>query len=414
MKKLLLLLIATFLFQNVQAQQVQFGRRDFFGITTNTYGPMNTWFGGSPTTRANRHIHIYPLQGLGLIPTNAVINSVRYYRDVTSLSGANGVAGNLTATSSAPSLKIFVKNTVLTTLAAAVTWADTMASASNVYQGDPTTDVGTTSGWKKFSFSTPLPYTGNNLMLIEEYVQTSPTANTVVWSYDTTSVTPSGYAPAITTNLYTSQQNRYSAPVTSLPFPLTSTGSNVRRPTLQIDYEVLLPVKLISFQGKVAPKSNQLTWKTSFTKNVKQFIVQKSMDAKSWFDIGKVFAKDDSDGDIYHYNDEKIDRLAYYRLRIVDNDGKFEQSFAETIERDAKNSTFVAYPTIARDEILVSNQIEDVVKYELLDLNARIVRQFSLDNKSPYTLNISDLESGVYILKATNGVENAFEKIVKP
>jgi hypothetical protein len=212
----------------LSAQTLQVGKRDFIGLTGNTYGPMNTWFGGPPLTRGNRHAIIYPLQSIAAMPAGSAINALSFYRNVTSLSGADGIPGKL---SGEPTLKLYLKNTPLNTLATAVNWPDSAATAVEVYNADPTAAVGDTTGWVKLNLNTPFKYTGGNLMLLIEYLQTASTMNTVVWSYDTSSV-----SPQIGKNYFNSTQCRYIAQVTALPFPITTTGSNIRHPTTIFHY----------------------------------------------------------------------------------------------------------------------------------------------------------------------------------
>jgi hypothetical protein len=415
---------------SANAQTVQIGRLDFPGISTNTYGPMNTWLGSAPLTRANRHATIYPLDTLNLIPNNAMITGIQYYRNVTSLSGGNGANGaelktattTTTGWSLAPTFRVHLENTTLNTYSAVVDWAANAANGTLVFNGDPTTFVGNSTGWVTVPFITPHCYNGKNLAIYTQYTQSASTAaaagftgNSIVWSYDTihlTTPTPAFPNPPI--NHFNSTQSRYNAPVTALPFATNTTGSNIRHPSIKIMYDVTLPVKLVSFNAKAKKNTTELVWRSSFTQNIRHFVVQKSLDTKAWYSIGTVAAEDDLDGDTYRFTDADASPLAYYRLHSMERDGTFEQSAIVTVSHNSKQKDFVVYPTIARDEVLVSNKSEGVISYQLFDTNGRLLKSFQNETNAPYILIVSDLESGIYFLKAISEHNETVEKIVKP
>ena len=426
-KYMLTPVLLTILASSANAQMVQIGRVDFPGIVSNTYGPMNSWFGSAPLTRANRHATIYPLDTLNSIPNNATITGIQYYKNVTALAGGNGLSGAelKTATSTAagwdlaPTFRCYIANTTLNSYTSPIDWPTMASTGTLVFNGDPTTFVGNSTGWVTVPFLTNHTYDGHNLAIYTQYTQSASTGasagftgNTVVWSYDTIHLTTPGI-PSPFVNHFNSLQSRYNQPVTSLPFAATTTGSNARHPSLRILYDVTLPVKLVSFDAKALKNVTELTWRSSFTQHIRHFLVQKSLDSKSWQTVGTVTAIDDLDGDTYRFTDNEATPLAYYRLHSVENDGTFEQSAVVTVSRNSKQKDFVVYPNIAREEVLVSNKAEGSISYQLFDTNGRLLKSFQHETTAPYTLTINDLDNGIYFLKATSEQNETVEKIVK-
>jgi hypothetical protein len=91
------------------------------------------------------------------------------------------------------------------------------------------------------------------------------------------------------------------------------------------------PVKLSSFQAIQKSDSRMfLTWTTEQEINASHFVVERSYDGKTFTETGLVFTFDNSIGrNAYRFTDDlrkKHHAVVYYRLRIVDTDGKTENS----------------------------------------------------------------------------------------
>lgn len=90
-----------------------------------------------------------------------------------------------------------------------------------------------------------------------------------------------------------------------------------------------LPVKLSAFNGRLNTETEAtLAWTSSMEENSYQYEVQRSADGKNFVTVGKVTAKGMSfDAVKYSFNDPLPGAGAYYyRLKMVDLDGKSELS----------------------------------------------------------------------------------------
>lgn len=122
--------------------------------------------------------------------------------------------------------KIYLKNTTITDFGSgSPDWATEISTATLVYDSDPATAVGSTSGFKQFSHSTNFTYTaGSNLAVYLEYTQTTAPSASITWDYE--------YG---TTCISTSNNNTTKYINTTSTFPATLTSSNYRRPIIGFD-----------------------------------------------------------------------------------------------------------------------------------------------------------------------------------
>lgn len=187
------------------------------GLTTNTYGPMNSV---TATDSKNRIAFIIPASQLATI-ANGTITST-YFKRLSS-------SGSLNSTTN---FKIYLKNVTVTDFGAAdLDWASEIGTATPVYDSNPDTAVGSTSGYKKFLHSTNFVYTlGSNLAVYLEYSQTAGQAAAIAWDYE--------YGASCVNS---SNNNTTKYVLTTAAFGPTLTNSNYRRPVIAFDATVPPP-----------------------------------------------------------------------------------------------------------------------------------------------------------------------------
>ena len=180
--------------------------------TSTTYGPMNT---GTSANATGRYATIYPASQLtGLL--NHAITSI-YYRK-----------GSSTNISGTPNFKIYLKETTDTDLgSASPDWATLITGATLVYDSNPVAATAGAVGWKGFNLNAAYNYTGSNLMVLTEYVNTGNTTSNS-WYYEYGS-------PCISTS--NSNTSKYVSNTTGT-LGASLTTSNYRRPQIAFDYFV--------------------------------------------------------------------------------------------------------------------------------------------------------------------------------
>lgn len=159
-----------------------------------------------------------------------------------------------------------------------------------------------------------------------------------------------------------------------------------------------LPVVLTTFDASVKSSNVMLSWKTSQETNSDYFMVQKSSDNSQFNDIGKVHAAGSSSlSNDYSFIDQDFsvfEKPVYYRLAIVDRDGKKAFSKITSIILRATHS-FVkrVYPNpIKRGGVVHVNFVStenEILYLRLIDNQGRLINTMSvMVNKGTNILNV--------------------------
>jgi hypothetical protein len=140
-----------------------------------------------------------------------------------------------------------------------------------------------------------------------------------------------------------------------------------------------LPVVLAEFfASKANDGSVKVSWSTSQEINAGYYDVERSGDQTGWLKIGSVKAKGNSSiATDYSYSDKlPLDGIGYYRLKMVDLDGKLVYSKTVSVTGDKNTSALVVY----------NNPFSDLIR-----LKVNVSRAQTL------TMTVSDMMGKTYI-----------------
>ena len=181
---------------------------------------------------------------------------------------------------------------------------------------------------------------------------------------------------------------------------------------------VILPVKLLSFDGKLAGGQTILNWITSQEINSHHFEVERSIDAANYQSIGSVTAAGYSTvSKKYGFTDiNPVAGINYYRLKIVDKDGRYEYSNIVVI-RINETVQINAWPNPFTDKVSISMQMEraSTLHLRMTDMSGRILvtknvnvqrgaNQFNLDQ-------LANITAGVYLVELTDEISGQHQLI---
>lgn len=166
-----------------------------------------------------------------------------------------------------------------------------------------------------------------------------------------------------------------------------------------------LPVELIEFKSECKEQSILLSWKTASETNTSKFIIEKSFDLITFFEIESLSAAGNSNSLLsYSFDDVNLTGMpCYYRLSQIDLCGL--STVSETIYIDcpfASDSLIMAlYPNPVSDVLNVRIENGDIAKYsvELVSDCGKTVFVEKSISASEYQVNISHLTPGVYNLR---------------
>ena len=200
--------------------------------------------------------------------------------------------------------------------------------------------------------------------------------NNAYWAYDamglastayTTGNTPTIFSPSTTPGLHTTD-GMSTVELTNLPetpelyIRLTITNNKLEeiwtidkvRLTANM---IVLPVDMRSFTLQNEGSHERLEWVTAYESNTDGFIVERG---KTQYDFSQIGVVKAIGAGGYMYMDENpLNGISYYRIKVMDMDGNFHYSKIESASRVSKK--WQIYPTLATD-FIVLEKIEGLNK----------------------------------------------------
>lgn len=165
---------------------------------------------------------------------------------------------------------------------------------------------------------------------------------------------------------------------------------------------VTIPVELMSFKGSLINDKANLQWATASEINAKEFIIEKSTNAKEFAPIGTVAAKGGNAKTTYDFDDSKLNEdVNYYRLKMMDNDGSFKYSNVVAIKLGSKNTKGLSvFPNPVSDNItLTHTAAEEGAIIRIVSINGSTVAQYTVAKDATQTsVDASQLTAGQYFI----------------
>ncbi len=167
----------------------------------------------------------------------------------------------------------------------------------------------------------------------------------------------------------------------------------------------VLPVQWLSFNADKINSLTSLKWSTASEKNTSHYIIQKSLNAIEFTNIGNVNAANYSTNiSTYQFIDKNENSgIVYYRLLQMDLDGK--KSYYKLISvNNLVAKQIKIYPNPATDQITIENTNLNAIGFSLINSVGNFILSTSL-NSGVNNLSLLNLPSGVYFFK-TNSEDN--------
>ena len=159
-------------------------------------------------------------------------------------------------------------------------------------------------------------------------------------------------------------------------------------------------------------------WATSQELNSSHFEIEKSTDGVNFYYLGKVNAAGTSIAQRdYSYVDTKVNEFNYYRLKMVDIDGKFVYSKTILIRSPdiAQDLWVVNNPFNSYIDVRLAKMPKQSVKLELLSMTgARMYfKEYGATDQLRLDLSSIQLGKATYILKSTVDGKQFINKVLK-
>jgi Secretion system C-terminal sorting domain len=173
-----------------------------------------------------------------------------------------------------------------------------------------------------------------------------------------------------------------------------------------------LPVELSNFQAVNKGNRNVLTWTTLTEFNNKMFKIERSLDGKSFTEIGEMKGAGTTNFPrSYTFNDEGPLSISYYRLRQVDYDGKEKPSNIVSVSLKV-GSDITLFPNPTKDKIAFNTTYFEPNRVVVYNNLGQIVmdKVYQINE-----LDVSSLPTGVYVLEllSSSSVVSEFKRVNK-
>jgi hypothetical protein len=171
-----------------------------------------------------------------------------------------------------------------------------------------------------------------------------------------------------------------------------------------------LPVRLVSFVGLNNGDKNILNWKTSTEINSNRYEIERSFDGRIFEKIGTVKSANHPLGSSYNYNDNishfHINNF-YYRLKVVDNDGRYNYSNVVSINIRDRNEKILVLGNLASSYIAIltpTSMLQKPLQAEILDMHGTAVKSVGITNTS-FIIYVNQLAVGKYYIRFMQGTK---------
>lgn len=200
-----------------------------------------------------------------------------------------------------------------------------------------------------------------------------------------------------------------------IKFALTGSTNNFLSPGAGISSPcTVTPVSLTTFTAVANDHNVTLNWQTASEINNAGFSIEHSTDGSSgWESIAFVNGAGTSgSNNNYSFTDlSPKEGVNYYRLNQQDLDGRHVYSPVAAADFSAIQSALTLYPTLAHGSVTLTLANRDLLntRIMILDEQGKLVNKV-LISQMKQTINISQLQNGLYFLKTRDGKSVKFIK----
>jgi len=183
---------------------------------------------------------------------------------------------------------------------------------------------------------------------------------------------------------------------------------------------MILAAKLLQFTTQLTNEKIWLSWSSNQEQNVSHYCIERSYDNQNFEQIALLFPSEDFSGvNSYSYKDPVKNTSAvviYYRLKLVDKDGKYKYSPIRFVRPGNVNDTVKvnAYPNPVLNELYISVPQEwqnKTLSGQLMSANGNVIKTFNIQQST--IIGMADVPAGTYYIKVANEKEISTQTIVK-
>ncbi|MEL6274821.1 MAG: T9SS type A sorting domain-containing protein [Bacteroidota bacterium] len=180
----------------------------------------------------------------------------------------------------------------------------------------------------------------------------------------------------------------------------------------------ILPVEWLDFTAtKIDPSQNELSWTVQQLGGESHYVVERSIDGSSFIELARV----DDYGQALEINTytwidtDFPETLLYYRVRQMDQDGRFSYSSVRIIDQRTTTTAILFYPNPTPDRILWTSTSgnADKLEWRLYDALGQLLIEHDLLQMSTNSISLLALPQGTYFYTLDTGKATQKGRIVK-
>lgn len=174
-----------------------------------------------------------------------------------------------------------------------------------------------------------------------------------------------------------------------------------------------LPVELVDFKAMYKDEVAKIEWITFAESNNDYFTVERSADGIHFSEVFRRKGAGNSRSVImYEGTDpEPFTPLTYYRLKQTDFNRSEHYSNTVLLERSLPESITV-FPNPTGDRLMIKRSNNDKLDIKLMNVSGNVLMESTSDLQLA-ELNLSKLESGIYILHLQSNNLNTYLKVIR-
>lgn len=200
-------------------------------------------------------------------------------------------------------------------------------------------------------------------------------------------------------------------PVSSMPqqagnyFIVLFTNDSYNEVSNRVNFEMIggtpLPIHLVSFSGQAAGDEHLLSWKMTNEEDGAQYILQHSLDGRTFKNIYQTAVDHALNGEYQYMNGDIAEGQNYYRLSLKENNGKEAYSSIVRIHQNENGeSTVTVYPNpVSASNRSVVESPYPIEQIDILDMKGQLIYQSRNINNNKFSLLHQDLPAGTYFIK---------------
>jgi hypothetical protein len=187
--------------------------------------------------------------------------------------------------------------------------------------------------------------------------------------------------------------------------------------------EFSLPLVMTAFKAVLNNNRVSLSWTTGIEKHLSHFVIERSTNGIDYKEAAIVFAVANSSvKQNYTYQDAVSIHdggMLYYRIKIVDAVGKFQNSAVKLIRigdgASVMEVTTYPNPVVNELRITIPDQWQNKqVSYEVYTSSGKLLKRIVSGNANQTeVVNMQDCVAGMYLVRTSTSTESKSRAIVK-